>query len=67
MSDSSSAKQARIFISYKHKAEPDQTVVDYVILALEPHHTIFIDKKILPSLEWGKRRHYHDQRPAPDR
>jgi AAA-like domain/TIR domain len=54
MSDSSSAEQASIFISYKHKAEPDQTVVDHVILALEPHHTIFIDKKILPSLEWGK-------------
>src|SRR5262249_37775352 len=55
MSDSSSAKQkARIFISYKHKIEPDQKVVDQVVQALEPFHTVFIDKKILPSLEWGK-------------
>jgi hypothetical protein len=49
-----SAKRARIFISYKHKVEPDQSVVDRVVQTLEPHHTIFIDKKILPGLEWGK-------------
>jgi hypothetical protein len=46
--------QARIFICYKHKVEPDQTVVDQIVQALESQHTIFIDKKILPSLEWGK-------------
>jgi len=54
MVDPPSAKRARIFISYKHKVEPDQSVVDNVVQTLEPHHTVFIDKKILPSLEWGK-------------
>jgi hypothetical protein len=44
-------KQARVFISYRHKVEPDQSVVDQVVRALEPHHTVFIDKKILPALE----------------
>jgi TIR domain len=44
----------RVFISYKHKVEPDQSVVDQVVEALEPHHTVFIDKKTLPGLEWGK-------------
>jgi hypothetical protein len=45
---------ARVFISYKHKVEPDQSVVDQVVEALEPHHAVFIDKKTLPGLEWGK-------------
>lgn len=56
MADSFSAPPpARIFISYKHKVEPDQTVVNQVVAALEQqHHTIFIDKKILPGTEWGK-------------
>lgn len=55
MFDSSPAKKhARIFISYKHKVEPDQTIVDRVVEELEPQHIIFIDRKILPSLEWGK-------------
>jgi hypothetical protein len=44
----------RVFISYKHKIEPDQSVVNQAVEALEPHHTIFIDKKILPGLEWEK-------------
>src|SRR5262245_44500586 len=46
--------RSHVFISYKHKVEPDQSVVDQVVRALEPHHTVFIDKKILPGLEWGK-------------
>ena len=54
MLDSPSAKRARIFISYKHKVEPDQSVVDQVVQTLEPHHTIFIDKKIPLGLDWGK-------------
>ncbi len=41
----------RVFISYKHKVEPDQSIVDQVVLAHKPHHTVFIDKKILPALE----------------
>ncbi len=45
----------KIFISYKHKVEPDQSVVDRVVGALEQQqHTVFIDKKTLPGLEWGK-------------
>src|SRR5262245_27967675 len=54
MFGSPSAMRARVFISYKHKVEPDQSVVDQVVRALEPHHTVFIDKIILPGLEWGK-------------
>src|SRR5262245_61209765 len=57
MFGSTSAKQARGFFSYKHKVEPDQSVVDQVVLALEPRHAVFIDKKNLPGLEWGKRIH----------
>ena len=49
-----SAEQARVFISYKHKVEPDQSVFDQVVRALEQHHTVFIGKKLLPCLEWGK-------------
>ena len=41
----------RVFISYKHKVEPDQSVVDQAVRALKPHHTAFINKKILPALE----------------
>jgi len=44
-------KLARAFISYKHKVGLDQSVVDQVVRALEPHHTVFIDKKILRALE----------------
>jgi hypothetical protein len=51
MSDSLPTEQARVFIGYKHKVEPDQSVADQVVLALKPHHTAFIDKKILPALE----------------
>src|SRR5262245_32729130 len=54
MFDPLPAERARVFISYKHKVEPDQSVVDQVVRALEPNHTIFIDKKILPGMEWGK-------------
>lgn len=54
MIDSCSA-QRKIFISYKHKVEPDQSVVDRVVGALElQRHTVFIDKKIMPGDEWGK-------------
>jgi hypothetical protein len=51
MFDPSPTERARVFISYKHQIEPDQSVVDQVVLAPEPHHTVFIDKKILPALE----------------
>jgi hypothetical protein len=51
MFDPPSTKLARVFISYIHKVEPDQSVVDRVVRALEPHHNVFIDKKILRALE----------------
>ena len=51
MVDPSPITAERVFISYKHKVEPDQSVADQVILALEPHHPLFIDKKILRALE----------------
>ncbi|HEU0176151.1 MAG TPA: TIR domain-containing protein [Blastocatellia bacterium] len=49
-----SADRARIFISYKYKVEPDQSVFDQVVRALEQHHAVFIDNNFLPCLEWGK-------------
>jgi hypothetical protein len=51
MFDPLPTEQARVFISYKHKVEPDLSVADPVVRALEPHHPLFIDKKILPALE----------------
>jgi hypothetical protein len=41
----------RVFTSYKHKVEPDQSIADQVVLALKPHRPALIDKKILPALE----------------
>ena len=51
MFDSPPTARARVFISYMHKFEPYQSVVDLIVRALEPHHTVFIDKKILRALE----------------
>jgi hypothetical protein len=51
MFDHSPVERARDFISYEHKVEPDQSVVYQVLRAHEPHHPLFIDKKILPALE----------------
>jgi len=51
MFDPPPTKRARVFISYTHKVEPDQSVVDQAVRALEPHHAVFIDKKILPAPE----------------
>jgi hypothetical protein len=51
MFDTLPTEQACVFISYKHKVEPDQSVADQVVLALKLHHTVFIDKKIPPVLE----------------
>jgi hypothetical protein len=51
MFDPSPTERARVFISYKHQVGPDRSVVDQVALSLGPHHTVFIDKKILPALE----------------
>jgi hypothetical protein len=51
MFDPLATERAGVFISCKHKVEPDQSVADQVILALKPHHTVFIDKKIMPALE----------------
>jgi hypothetical protein len=54
MFDHSPVERARVFIRYKHKVEPDQSVVDQVVRALEPHRAVFIEKKILPGPEWRK-------------
>jgi len=51
MFDPLPTEQARVFISCKHKVEPDQLFADQVVLALKPRHTGFIDKKILFALE----------------
>jgi hypothetical protein len=54
MFDPTTTKRAHLFISYKHKVEPDQSVVDQVVRALESHHTVVTDEKILAGAEWGK-------------
>ncbi len=54
MFDSPPTVRAPVFISYKHKVEPDHSVVDQAVRALETHHPVFIDKKILPAPERGK-------------
>ena len=54
MFDPPTTKRAGVFISYRHKVEPDQSVVDQIVRALEPHHNVFTDKKTLAGVEWGK-------------
>jgi AAA domain-containing protein len=49
MFDPPPAERVCVLIGYKHKVELDQSVVDHVVRALDPHHAIFIDKKILQS------------------
>jgi hypothetical protein len=44
----------RVFVSYKRGVEPDQLVVSQVVRALESRHTVFLDEKILPSVDWGR-------------
>jgi hypothetical protein len=51
MFDPLPTERARVLNSYKHKVEPDQSIADQVVPALKPHHTVFINKKILPALE----------------
>jgi hypothetical protein len=51
MFDPQPTGRERVFISYKNKVGPDQSIANQVVLALKPHHTAFIDKKILPALE----------------
>jgi hypothetical protein len=51
MFDSLLTGRERAFISYRHKVESDQSIVDQVVVALEPHHTAFIGKKIPPAVE----------------
>jgi hypothetical protein len=51
MFDPLPTERARVFIRRKHKVRLDQSVSDQVVLALEPHHTVLIDKKILPTPE----------------
>ena len=54
MLDHSPVERARVFISYKHKVEPDRSVVDQVVRALEPHLAVYVENKILPDPEWIK-------------
>jgi hypothetical protein len=44
---------ARIFVSYKHHAEPDEWLANYFVHALQQlGHRIFIDRRIAIGDEW---------------
>jgi hypothetical protein len=45
----------RLFISYKRKAEPDQTVAVQVFQALSQQVEVFIDQTILVGTPWAER------------
>lgn len=57
MGNSSSTEQpARIFISYKRNADPDEQVALQAHAALSQQHTVFIDQKSIPlGLKWAAR------------
>jgi len=47
-------QQARIFISYKRSADPDERVAQEVYAALSLHHQVFFDRKsILTGFKWA--------------
>ena len=46
---------ARIFISYKRNAEPDQKVALSILQALDEIHDVFIDQSMLVGTPWAER------------
>ena len=47
-----SATRARVFISYKRSAEPDDRVAEAIRAELGRHHDVFIDKMLLVGTRW---------------
>ncbi|HVG19527.1 MAG TPA: AAA-like domain-containing protein [Blastocatellia bacterium] len=48
------SKRARIFISYKRNAEPDQSVAAEIFEALKQHHDVFIDQAMPLGTRWAR-------------
>ena len=48
-------KRSRIFISYKRDVEPDEPVAQAICTALQVHHDVFIDRKMLVGTPWAER------------
>ncbi len=48
-------KRSRIFISYKRDVEPDEPVAQAICAALQVHHDVFIDRKMLVGTPWAER------------
>ncbi|MGB7485821.1 MAG: AAA-like domain-containing protein [Phormidesmis sp.] len=49
------SKRSRIFISYKRDVEPDEPVAREICAALQVHHDVFIDRKMLVGTPWAER------------
>src|SRR6266704_1084625 len=49
------ARRARLFISYKHDSDPDETIALQVFHALCPQHDVFIDQTMLVGARWAER------------
>ncbi len=48
-------KRARVFISYKHNVEPDQSIAQQIYQALRQEHEVFIDQNMLVGTPWVER------------
>ena len=46
-------KRSRIFISYKRDVEPDAPLAQEICEALQQHHDVFIDQKMLVGTRWA--------------
>ena len=49
------SKRSHIFISYKRDVEPDEPVAQAICAALQVHHDVFIDRKMLVGTPWAER------------
>jgi hypothetical protein len=47
--------RARLFISYKRKADPDERIALHVYEVLRQHHDVFIDQTMLVGTRWAER------------
>jgi hypothetical protein len=48
-------RQARIFISYKRDADPDEPIAEKVYRAFKRNHQVFYDQLLTVGTDWGKR------------
>lgn len=55
MADAPNPERARVFISYKRNAEPDEGVALQVYEALSRQHDVFIDQSMVVGTRWAER------------